>query len=528
MENTLNKIFSLYTEDELMPHKYFDELMKHIKFDVSDDESFYDPIYVAFDDFDKRHNESVDQPIYLNDFDFNIQEDRDTIISLLRTEYEQNNFSTIGSCTCKRYRANMYVNSSFRCDVCNDPVVKPLSANFTTRVWLRRPANIAGFIVPSVYDTFLRKLNTKTPKVNIVDYWINPTLRKEKRFSDPLSTAYKVAQKLEEFRKSLGIQFGYNDFVAHIDTIVSRLLENDYLRILSLKQNERESYIEFWNRYKGYATSSYFPVPNKIMTIVETDNRNKYYTKEQMEVNKLFLTIADLYDEDDPRSIENPDIMGKLHKNLVSAIAEVRNNVLFGKKGSIRHSAGSGRLPCTGRTIISGDSGVCRSDTTTVPWHYALTCLNKHLLNWLYRRGYTPIKAKNLIRNAAKRNCPVIEEFITWVEDNKYAMAMVGRNPMLQYLSSRAMFIKFNRNVDDLSMRIPITTTRPFGADFDGDAQYVRFLCDLISKISAYSAWGHQQSLDPNEIFKSGGFCYQSKSNLVSVNSLILNTPIEK
>lgn len=57
---------------------------------------------------------------------------------------------------------------------------------------------------------------------------------------------------------------------------------------------------------------------------------------------------------------------------------------------------------------------------------------------------------------------------------------------------------------------------------------YIRFLPDLVSKINAYGAWGHQQCLDPNYLFRTGGFCYQTKSNLISVNSLAINTPIKK
>ena len=57
---------------------------------------------------------------------------------------------------------------------------------------------------------------------------------------------------------------------------------------------------------------------------------------------------------------------------------------------------------------------------------------------------------------------------------------------------------------------------------------YIRFLPDLISIIESYSAWGHQQMLDPNKLFTAGKSCFQTKTNLISYNSLLRATPIQK
>lgn len=462
---TLEHVFSLMNEDTLMPSKLFTEMFKDVKLNLKDDENFYEPIVVDFDDFDKRHNTATTQPIYLNDFDFNLQEDREAIVNLLRTEYDQNNFSTIGSCACGKYRANMYVGTDFCCDECGTKVLKTLSNNFETKVWLRTPANVSKFINPAIYTTFFKKLNTKTPKVNIVDFWIDETVRKESRFKNNLTTAHKVASKLIQFKNDLGIKFGYNEFVDNVDLIVTTLLTNDYLKILDLKSEERELYLSFWNKHKSKATSHYLPVPNKVMTIVESDNRNRYFTKEQLELNKICQTIADLYPIEDEKCVENPKIMGKLFKGLVKCLEDIQKNVLFGKKGSIRYHAGAGKIPFTGRTIITGNSDVNRTDTVILPWEFALTCLDKQLTNWLYRRGYTPLKVKKLIREAANKVCPVIEEFVNWVEVNRYAVVIAGRNPSIQYLSARTLFAKFNRDIEDKSMKLPILTCSLYNAD---------------------------------------------------------------
>jgi hypothetical protein len=104
--------------------------------------------------------------------------------------------------------------------------------------------------------------------------------------------------------------------------------------------------------------------------------------------NHPFLLVQDglsyiQYPAYDYRSTENAEIMGKIFTKLKSMMLDVTESILFKKKGMIRYHAGAGKLPMTGRSIITGESGVCRSDTIIVPWLYGITCLDKHLTNWL-------------------------------------------------------------------------------------------------------------------------------------------------
>lgn len=525
MADILNK----FADEHMVPSKLFDAMIKATGIvPQQDDQSFYTPIYPDFIDFNEKHDQSITPPIYLNDFDFNIEEDRQAIIELLRTEFEGNNFDTVASCSCKKYRSNSYLGSGFVCESCGHEVVKPLTSRIETKVWLKRPARVSGFISPAMYAVFFSKLNTKSPKVNLVDYWVNPDVRNEKRFKDPNNNAFKIACKIEAFRETLNIPYGYNSFIENIDLIIRSAIEADVSKVLDLSEQDRNYYSEFWDKYRTKAVFNYLPLPNKITTVVESDQRDRYVNKEQTDLDKIYFTIADTYPDYDIRVDENEDLMGRNLKGLVDALAEVQKNILFGKKGMIRYHAGAGKLPFTGRSIITGESGVCRSDTIILPWMYGLTCLDKHLTSWLYRKGYTPKKIKEIIRTAAHAKLPIIEEFYTWIETNRYAMVTAGRNPSIQYLSARGFFVKFNRDLDDKSIRIPITTVKEFGADFDGDQMYVIFIPDMMSKIEAYSSWGHHQMLDPNKPFRTSRFATHTKTNLLNINSLFLDVPIEE
>lgn len=57
---------------------------------------------------------------------------------------------------------------------------------------------------------------------------------------------------------------------------------------------------------------------------------------------------------------------------------------------------------------------------------------------------------------------------------------------------------------------------------------YLFFIPDMVGKVNAFSNWGHHQTLCPNKPFKTSRFVAMSRTNLLNINSLILNTPIEE
>jgi hypothetical protein len=465
--NTMAEVLSKFQTNDLLPQVLFDKIIKDSGYTPEpDDESFYSPLYPDFPDFDARYATSTTTPIHLNDYDFNKEEDREAIVKLLRTEYGDNNFDTVASCECKHYHSNIYLGMGITCERCGYEVIRPLAEKIETKVWLKTPPKVSGFLNPAITHVFLDKLSTKnSPKVNLVEYWINPALRGEKRFRDLSNPAYRVATRLEAFRASLGIEFGYNQFIENIDMIIRAAVEHDTSGVLDLNEINRVRYAEFWRRFKHLAVSQVLPIPNKITTVVESDQRDRYISKEKTDLDKFFFTIADMHDAYDPRSEQNHELMGKSYTKLRALMYKIMESILFQKKGMIRYHAGAGKLPMTGRSIITGESGVCRSDTLIIPWVYGLTIFDKHLTGWLYRRGYSPLEVKEIIRTAANTRHPLVEQFFEWIESNRYGMVNSGRNPSIQYLSSRGFFVYFNRDVEDKSIRIPITVVKEYGAD---------------------------------------------------------------
>lgn len=53
-------------------------------------------------------------------------------------------------------------------------------------------------------------------------------------------------------------------------------------------------------------------------------------------------------------------------------------------------------------------------------------------------------------------------------------------------------------------------------------------LPDMQSKVEAYSSWGHHQMLDPNQPFKTSRFATHTKTNLLNINAMLLDEPIQE
>lgn len=52
------------------------------------------------------------------------------------------------------------------------------------------------------------------------------------------------------------------------------------------------------------------------------------------------------------------------------------------------------------------------------------------------------------------------------------------------------------------------------------------FLLDLESKAKAYGSFGHHQVLDKNIPFKVSKYAGQTATNLMNMNTLLLQTPV--
>lgn len=453
--------------EEIKPESYFQEYAKQFGGPLYDDPLFYEPIYPDFNDFDKMHDTSRVEPIYLNDFDFNLEEDRDRIAKLIRMDFDSDTFETVARCQCGYLRGNHLIGSGRTCPKpdCGTIVERVVETALETKVWVRTPEGVEAFINPAFYKTFLSRIATNSPKVEVVTWLIDSSYRRGSK-----------AQKTESGRRmlaelaKLGIEPNLNSFILNADRFMEHFLAGEGRGAITLKPADAKMYLEKYYEYRHLIFPRYLSVPNRLATIIEQDGKDKYASSTQLKSSSIYQSIADTRDSSEfyrctPIDLkENVDIIGKAIVRLGKQNSENYKSLLFSKPALIRKHVIAGSLPLSGRSVITSTTGIHNAGVARFPWVMSCAVLKKHILGYLYRLGYSPLKAQNLISQSAHRIVPEIDAFFAYHEKQRDIVCILGRNPSIQYLSAKAFFFNINRDLDDESINLPILSVGTFNA----------------------------------------------------------------
>lgn len=467
-----------FSDKNLLLLDKFEEYAKQYGGDLSDDESFLIPTYPDFEDFDKEHDASIVNPIYLNDYDFYLTEDREKVANLLRKVFDKDTYDTIATCdpNCNNLRGNYLIGSKISCNKCGNYVTRKTLNEIIPEAWIRCPTGVDRFINPGIYRTFLRNFKTQTPVIEIFTYLLDDKYRREMK-RERTNGALSIDKEI----KSIGMGYGINEVYKHFEEFIGNLLNNNtkHLRCnISKNARLRAEYTEFYLKYKDVIFCKYIPCSNSLLSIIEKNGNYNYLNTKQLKVNEVYQSIADtkdaIYNEDGmplilPEDIqENIDIVLRNIVLLSTLKSANLKDELFAKKGKIRRSVISGTIALSGRNIITSITGVHNQNKVVVPWIMAIPILELHILNHLYRNGYSPKKASELFHKTYYERTPIIDNFLYQHEKNHDILGQLGRHPSIQYLSARTFFIEINRDLEDESLRLPILTASPFCAKIIG------------------------------------------------------------
>ena len=519
----------------LNPRDKFSYYARNLGDKVKDNPAYRRPLYPDFDDYDYMHDTSKQVPIYLNDFDINLEDDRERLSEITRMDFTGNTFETIASCTCGKLRGNFLVGSNRVCKNCGDKVEKFLNKGSDTRVWIKLPEGVKGFVNLGFYSTFMTSINVaqNCPKINLPRYFMDSSYRKAqtgvKKYSKAL--VHHIASELNITEINL------NSFYDNYDRIMEYLLigpGRTYL--LSSIKKDSDKLWQVYKKYRHLTFCNYIKVPNRYNAIIERSGKESYSAKGQLETTQLYYALADTLKSDEyhdlgPKDhLRNADIVGKVTIALADQYTRSKGNnhtYIFHKTALSRKHVAAGPVPLTGRTVITSLTGVIDPTALPIPWNMALGILEIHITSHLYRQGMVPWAAMEYIDLSSTERLPIIERFFDRMEADRKAIIEAGRNPSIEYLSLRSFFMMVNRNLEDESIKLPITTVGAYNADFDGDNLYVLLAPDNQSKARCYGSFGHHQMLDPNTPFKIGRYAGQTATNLMNINTLMQQMPLE-
>lgn len=519
---------------ELDPILYFRGYASKFNGPLIDDPKFSLPLYPEFEDFNYLHDTSRLNQVYLNDFDFNLEDDRDTLERLTRLEFDSNSFDTVARCSCPPGTGglvgNYLLGSGRVCPKCGDQAEQFLDKGDDTNLWLKCPEGVKSFINIGFFTTFFNNISigNPSPKVSVPRFFIDPTYQKaEKKKKN--GTMIILFQMLD----ALGIKDpNLNTFYENADQIMEYILVGPGKRY-SKHPQEGHKFLAFYHKYKHLAFCQYVKVPSRYCTVFERTGKDVYSYSHHPETAQLYYAIADTlksnscYALTDKDRRKNVDIVGK---NLVLLADQYRqtNNpkALFSKPAISRKHVCAGSIPFTGRSVITSQTGIIDTDVLIVPWKMCISMLEYHITSYLYRLGFTPWKAKAFINRAAFEIVPEIDAFFTDMEKHRKCLIETGRNPSIEYLSLRSFFLGVNRDLSDESIKLPILGVKSFNADFDGDQMYIVAIFDNESKAKAYGGFGHHQTLDKNIPFRVGDYAGQAATNLMNLNTLMAQTAL--
>lgn len=524
------KALTAHSEEALDPMQYFEHYARNL-LTLEDDPRFSMPLYPDFEDYNYLHDTSRLKQVYLNDFDFNLEEDREAIARLTRMEFEGNSFDTIAKCQCGHMKGNYLRGSDRVCPQCGTKAEVFLDQGEDTRIWLKCPEGVKKFVNIGFFTTFFNNITVgnPSPKIGVPRFFIDPTYRAEQKKKRNGSN-----MAIQQMLADLGIkEVNLNSFYDNCDRIMEYLLVGPGSRWTKYK-NDGMQILDFYYKYKHLAFCDYMKVPNRYCTVLEKVGKEVRSYQHQPETAKLYNAIADTaksnscYTLKDAELLKNVNIVGK---NLVALADQFRmvNNpkALFNKPGVNRKHVCAGPIPKTGRSVITSQTGIFNADFIIMPWKMVTSILEQEITSHLYRQGFTPKKARALIMRSAYEIVPEIDAYLKDIEENRKCIVQAGRNPSIEYLSRRGNFLKVNRDLEDESIKIAITGVGEYNADFDGDQMYVIFLTDNESKAKAYGSMGHHQVLDKNVPFKVSKYAGQTATVTMNLNTLMMQTELE-
>lgn len=466
------KALTQYSEEALDPLRWFNAYAAPLTTSLMDDPRFSEPLYPSFEDNNYAHDTSQLKHAYLNDFDFNLEEDREALSALTRMEFEGSSFDSIAKCRCKSMKGNYLLGSGRTCRKCGTQAEMFLDQGEDTRVWLRCPEGVKKFVNLGFFNTFFNNLTigNPSPKIGVARFFIDPVYRtaeKKKRNGSMMA--------LQQMVSDLGItDISLNGFYDHCDEIMTYLLVGPGARWTKYRA-EGELMLNFYHQHKGIAFCDYLKVPSRYCMVLEKTGKEVVSYQHHPETAKLYHAIADTVKSNSCYKLtakdlqKNVDITGK---NLVALSDQYRtiNNpkAIFNKQGANRKHVCAGPIPFTGRSVVTSHTGIIQADELIVPWKQVVTILEVPITSHLYRLGYTPTKARRLVMLAAYEIVPEIDAFFRDIEENRKVIVQIGRNPSIEYLSRRGMFLRVGRDLEDESIKVPILAVGEMNMDFDG------------------------------------------------------------
>ena len=401
-------------------------------------------------------------PVILNHLSTTGDGDYAGLRKLVLSHYTGDVLSNVASCDCGNNKIMGNHNIGLHCNVCGTEVIARGYDELAPTVWFKRPEGVEALINPTVFGMLLNRF--KVGKLNMVEYYVSPSTTLKGVKSIPSDVQAHIAKDFPR---------GYNSFVANFHAIVGDLFS---LKTFNSKARNRENddaLLALLEMQPDCIFSDYLPIPNKALLVLENTNSGPIADQLIVGAVDAIFTMTGIDSPDNGLTVRvKQNKTARAITLLSNYYKEFVRNYIAKDIGLCRQYIVATRCNFSFRTVISSGTKPGKYNHIIIPWDIACTLFRLHLVNKLFKRGYTQNEALAFIDQNCRRYNLFMDQLLTeLIEESpeKGIPCIFLRNPTMPRASIQKMLIAgFKRDPDDPTTEFPILSVKGPNADFDG------------------------------------------------------------
>lgn len=360
-------------------------------------------IYLRMPNYNALY-ESLPNTILLNNVPYVTKEDRASFNDLIVTKVKSDILSSIPTCECGKYQHGY--NSGRICDRCDTVVELQNEKGLDTRIWIKAPEGVKGFISPYLWIKLTRLAAFRGYSIL---QWALTTR------AEPAGKPTKLANARIAYLNKCGWERSLNHFVDNWETFFQMLVDTVPAKVRYRLAKE----LDTLRKYKDKFFPTYLPIPSKALMIIEETHVGSY-----ADVSTMCYAIAAAKTIGIISTVRNPPLKPLSLKVLQNKTVEVCDNLrlyatntfqnnIAPKPGLLRRHIFSGRCDWTGRAVITSIPTPHHYGELHVPWAVGVELFKYHIYNVLRKRhGYTRKQETDLVEYAACNYHPLIDSIL--------------------------------------------------------------------------------------------------------------------
>ena len=366
-------------------------------------------------------------PIIINTRSESSKEDKEELNKLIYTRYKTDLLSNLPACECGEIVGEH--NVGVVCPKCTTQVTSPMDQELEPIAWMQAPIGVAALMNPIVWTMLKEKFTIGGFEVIrwLCDGGYRPTVKRPPALEGIMA---------------LDLPSGYNNFVNNFDMIMEKLFN---CKAFKPKKGATNILYDLIKLQRDCIFSQYLPLPNRSLLVIEDSPAGAYLDPIIPGVVDAIRTMASIDSALSPHTVrvkENRTV--KTIAQLANFYDDLYKNSLAEKEGIFRKHIYGTRSHFSFRAVISSSTDNHKYDEIYIPWGIGISVLRIHLVNKLFKLGYTPAGAVYFLNKHSQIYNPLLDTLFQELiaeAPGRGVSCILQRNPSLERASAQAMYI---------------------------------------------------------------------------------------